>query len=148
MGIVVILGVLSVLCNGVLSGTPIAQALLSLGGNTATAAANAVLDASGLKTQADSALRENASKIAEKTGMSEAQVMGIINEMNITSWSVTTLPDDASATGSFETTYHGAEATVTTYADPSYVTVTTMGQNITLSVPESAQALTLYFANS
>lgn len=146
MSIVVLLGVLSVLCQGALSGTPLASALMSLGGGAGTAAANAALDASGLKTRAESALRENASKIAAKTGMSEDEVNSAIDQLDISSWTVTMLPSDASATGSFQTTYAGTSATVTTYADPSYVTVNAMGQDVTLAVPESAQGYAWYLS--
>ena len=62
-----------------------------------------------------------------------------IDQLDISSWSAMALPADATATGSFTTSYQGAEATVTTYADPSYITVDAYGQTITLSVPESAQ---------
>ena len=72
--------------------------------------------------------------------MSESQVTSAIDQLNIESWSVTTLPSNASATGTFNTTYQRASATVTTYADPSYVTVDALGQELTLSVPESAQS--------
>ena len=36
--------------------------------------------------------------------------------------------------------YSGTDATITTYDDPSVVTVTAMGQDITLAVPDSAQS--------
>lgn len=133
LGIVVVLGVLSVAWDFALEGTPLEDMI----GN---GVANAALDASGVKGQIDSALRENVSAIASATGMSESQVTAAIDQLAIESWSVTSLPADASPAGSFNTTYHGASATVTTYADPSYVTVDALGQNLTLSVPESARS--------
>lgn len=132
LGIVVVLGVLSVAWNFALKGTPIGDAL----GN---GIANAALDASGVKGQIDDALRGNVSAIANATGLSESQVTAAIDQLDIESWSVTTLPADASVSGTFNTTYHGADATVTTYADPSYVTVDALGQELTLAVPDSAQ---------
>ena len=80
------------------------------------AAANAALDVSGLKSKAESALRGNTDRIAEATGMSSSQV----DAANIS--------------------YSGTDATITTYDDPSVVTVTAMGQDITLAVPDSAQS--------
>lgn len=133
LGIVIVLGVLSAAWNFALKGTPLEDMI-------GTGVANAALDASGIKGQIDSTLRENVSAIASATGMSESQVTSAIDQLNIESWSVTTLPSDASATGTFNTTYQGASATVTTYADPSYVTVDALGQELTLSVPESAQS--------
>ena len=129
LGIVIVLGVLSAAWNFALKGTPLEDMI-------GTGVANAALDASGIKGQIDSTLRE----IASATGMSESQVTSAIDQLNIESWSVTALPSDASATGTFNTTYQGASATVTTYADPSYVTVDALGQELTLSVPESAQS--------
>ena len=131
LGIVIVLGVLSAAWNFALKGTPLEDMI-------GTGVANAALDASGIKGQIDSTLRENVSAIASATGMSESQVTSAIDQLNIESWSVTTLPSNA--TGTFNTTYQGASATVTTYADPSYVTVDALGQELTLSVPESAQS--------
>ena len=97
------------------------------------AAANAALDVSGLKSKAESALRGNTDRIAEATGMSSSQV-------DIQSWEVTSLPEGAEKTGSANISYSGTDATITTYDDPSVVTVTAMGQDITLAVPDSAQS--------
>ena len=123
----------------------------NLFGNTATTgtslqadAANAILDATGLKGQADSALRQNASTIAAATGLSESQVNAAIDQLDISSWSVTTLPANAQATGSFTTNYQGTQTTVTTYSDPSYVSVNVAGQTVALSVPASAQSYVPY----
>lgn len=103
------------------------------------AAANAALDVSGLKSKAESALRGNADRIAEATGMSSSQVDAAIDALDIQSWEVTSLPEGAEKTGSANVSYSGADATITTYDDPSVVTVTAMGQDITLAVPDSAQ---------
>ncbi len=138
-GIVVVLGIISVLGNTVLAGTPLMDAL-------GAGATNALIDASGVKGDIDGALRDNADAIARATGMSESQVMAAIDELDISSWSATSLPADAEATGSFETSYRGAAATLTTYADPSYVTVDTYGQRVTLAVPASAQDYLSYLA--
>ena len=103
------------------------------------AAANAALDVSGLKSKAESALRGNADRIAEATGMTSSQVDAAIDALDIQSWEVTSLPEGAEKTGSANVSYSGTDATITTYDDPSVVTVTAMGQDITLAVPDSAQ---------
>ena len=104
------------------------------------AAANAALDVSGLKSKAEGALRGNTDRIAEATGMSSSQVDAAIDALDIQSWEVTNLPEGAEKTGSANISYSGTDATITTYDDPSVVTVTAMGQDITLAVPDSAQS--------
>ena len=91
LGIVIVLGVLSAAWNFALKGTPLEDMI-------GTGVANAALDASGIKGQIDSTLRENVSAIASATGMSESQVTSAIDQLNIESWSVTTLPSDARST--------------------------------------------------
>lgn len=122
-----------------LSSTGPGQAFQGLMGQGQNAATNAALDATGLKTQADEALRGNAADIAAATGMSEEQVDQAIDELDIENWQVISLPADAQPAGTQEVSYGGVSATLTTYADPSYVTLETHGQTFTLSVPESAQ---------
>ncbi|WP_297037325.1 hypothetical protein [uncultured Enorma sp.] len=131
-GIAVLLGIFSVAWTLALNGTPLEDAI-------GTGIANAALDASGVKGSIDEALRSNVGSIAAATGLSNEQVETAIDELAIESWSATTLPEDASVSGTFSTSYRGASATVTTYADPSYITVEAYGQDLTLAVPESAQ---------
>lgn len=137
--IVVILGILSVLGNTVLAGSPLMDAL-------GTGAANALIDATGIKDQVEGTLRENANSIAAATGLSENQVNAAIDALDISSWEATTLPADASATGSFSASYGGTAGTITTYTDPSYITVDALGQEITFSMPASAQEYLPYLA--
>lgn len=146
MGIVVVFGILSVLSNTLLAGTPLASAFQQLGGDAGAAAANAALDASGIKGKIDSELRAHTGDIASATGLSENQVENIINQIDISSWSVTTLPADATVAGSFQTSYQGTNVTVTTYTDPSYVSINPRGQTITLAVPESSQSYVSYLS--
>ena len=122
-----------------MSTTPVGQSVQSFLGVGTNAATNAALDASGIKTKAEDALYSNAATIASKTGMSEAEVNKAIDDLDIESWSVTSLPANASETGSQSVNYGGISAEVTTYDDPSYITVTSEGQTFTLSVPQSAQ---------
>ncbi len=103
------------------------------------AAANAALDASGIKEKAQAALEGNAERIAAATGMSTAQVNEAIANLDIESWRATTLPADALPAGTSNISYGGTDATITTYDDPSVVTVNAYGQNLTLEVPASAQ---------
>lgn len=131
-GIAVLLGIFSVAWTLALNGTPLEDAI-------GIGIANAALDASGVKSSIDEALRSNVERIAAATGLSNEQVETAIDELAIESWSATTLPEGASVSGTFSTSYQGASATVTTYADPSYITVEAYGQNLTLAVPESAQ---------
>ncbi|WP_302962634.1 hypothetical protein [uncultured Adlercreutzia sp.] len=108
--------------------------------NGKNAAANAALDATGLKGKAKAALEGNRDKIAAATGMSDAEVDAAIAALDIDSWEVTSLPEGATETGSSSISYGGTDATITTYDDPSVVTVNAMGQNVTLAVPDSAQS--------
>lgn len=103
------------------------------------AAANAALDASGIKEKAQAALEGNAERIAAATGMSTAQVNEAIANLDIESWRATTPPADALPAGTSNISYGGTDATITTYDDPSVVTVNAYGQNLTLEVPASAQ---------
>lgn len=107
--------------------------------NGKNAAANAALDVSGLKSRAAEALENNRDRIAEATGLPAEQVDAAIGALDIESWEVTSLPADASKTGSANISYGGTDATITTYDDPGVVTVNALGQEITLAVPESAQ---------
>lgn len=135
--IVIALGVFTLLSNTVLAGNPTIESLK-------TSAVNSAIDASGIKGKLESSLRAKASSIAAATGLPESTVNGMIDQLDISSWSVTTLPSDAQEIGSFSTTYQGTAATVTTYSDPSYVSVEMAGQDLTLAVPSSAQSYVSY----
>lgn len=123
----------------VLSGTPAGEAVDGLASHAANAATNAALDASGVKDRIDQALRERSGAISSATGLPEDQVLSAIDELDISSWAVTGLPADASGTQSFSSSLEGVDATVTTYDDPAYVTVSADGHELTFSVPESAR---------
>ncbi len=102
-------------------------------------AINAAIDASGVKDKVEGALNENVAALAAATGLSEEDVSAAIATLDISSWGVTTLPEGAIAYDTFPIAYEGLDATVTTYEDPSYVTVNALGQTLTLAVPKSAQ---------
>ena len=100
---------------------------------------NAALDASGVKGAAEGALRDNAAGIASATGMSEQEVDRAIDDLDISSWRMAELPAQATPRFSVQASYQGSSATITTYDDPSYISVDALGQHATLLVPESAQ---------
>lgn len=122
-----------------LSSTPIGQSVHGMLGLGTNAATNAAIDASGIKSKAEDTLYANASDIAAQTGMSEERVNQAIDNLDINNWSVTSLPNDAKETGTQAVNYGGISAEVTTYEDPSYITVSAEGQTFTLEVPNSAQ---------
>lgn len=109
-----------------------------------TAIQNQALDNLGIKSKIDSTLRNNEEAIANYTGMSESQVDDMIDDLDIQDWNATQLPSNATVANTYNGNYGGTEATITTYDDPSYVTVCANDQNITLSVPESAQSYLSY----
>lgn len=111
-----------------------------------TNAVNAAIDASGIKKIIQNALESNKESIASALGISVQDAQSVIEDLDIESWSITTLPDDAQETSSYSTSVDGTSATVTLYDDSSYVTVEAYGQSITLSVPESAQSYLPYLS--
>ncbi len=104
-----------------------------------TNAVNAAIDASGVKTKVQNALESNAELIAQKTGMSESEVLSSIDNLDIQNWTATSEPEGAAQTGSYNVNAQGTNATITTYDDPNYVTVDALGQRVTFQVPASAQ---------
>lgn len=104
-----------------------------------TAAVNQAIDASGVKGAVQDALMSHAHDIAGATGISTTQVQTIINDLDIDDWQAITLPADAVEDRSISATTAGVPATLTTYEDPGYVSVTAYGQTIDLAVPASAQ---------
>ncbi len=107
---------------------------------------NTAIDASGIKETIQNALNANAETIASALGINVGEARTIIDNLDITSWSITSLPSDVQATGSYSTSVDGVSATVTLYDDSSYATIETCGQSITFCVPESAQSYLTYLA--
>ncbi len=118
--------------------SPVASAK-SVIDNTKNQAMNAAVDASGVKSSVSDALMSHAGDISATTGISATQVQSVIEGLDIQDWQVATLPEGAQATATISGTAAGVEATLTTYDDPSYVTVCAYGQTIDLAVPSSAQ---------
>lgn len=117
-----------------------------LANDAKAAAANAAIDAAGLKDKAKSALEDNKASIAAATGLSEGQVDQAIEQLNIDEWQAASLPSSATATGTIDGSAVGVNGTITTYDDPGYISVEAYGQTVTLAVPESAQDYLPYLA--
>ena len=116
------------------------SAPLPLFGDVSSKALNALLNVSNVKENIDTALRSHITSISAKTGYSEADITLAIDELNIPSWHVTPLPEDAVEISNYSANYQDINATITTYADPNYITVEAYGQELTLEVPPTAQA--------
>lgn len=102
------------------------------------AAMNAALDASGAKNRIQEALESHAGSIAAATGLSEQAVQEGIAAIDVQNWQVADLPETAQVEGTFDGSAAGVDGTITTYSDPSYVTVDAYGQTVTLQAPQSA----------
>ena len=111
-----------------------------------TSVTNAAIDASGIKETIQNALDANAESIASALGVSVQDARDMIGNLDVASWQATSLPSDAQASGSYSASFDGTSANITTYEDPSYITVEAYGQSLTLSVPESAQEYVPYLA--
>ncbi len=119
---------------------PVSQAID--GGKVA--ATNAAIDASGIKTKAQETLEDSSEAIASRTGLPLAVVDNAIEALDIESWQVAPKPTGATEKKTVDLAYGGTQATVTTYDDPSVVTVQMYGQAVTLAVPESSQPYLAY----
>lgn len=122
---------------------PVSQATDQAG----QSAANAALDAIGIKGKANEMLHENAGRIAEATGIPKLMVDRMIDELDIESWQLTTLPKSATPTGTTTVDYNGTKLDLTIYDDPSVVTVGTDMGDITLAVPSSVQGTISFLKN-
>lgn len=105
---------------------------------------NAVIEASGLKTQAMHALQDNIDSISAATGLSTADCNQIIYGLDLKNWEATVLPNAAEEVGTLSGDYVGIDGTVTFYDDPEYVTVNAFGQKVTMRIPETAQSYIPY----
>lgn len=108
------------------------------------ASMNALIDISGLKDKAASTLHDNLDTISAATGLSEADCAQIVYSLDVQNWEAAVLPSTAQETGSLSGSYAGIDGTITFYDDPEYITVNAYGQNVTMRLPESAQAYLPY----
>lgn len=109
-------------------------------------ATNAALDASGIKQNVQDDLLKHSADIAQATGLSTDQVEAGISSLNIPNWKAITLPSDAVESAVYPLDFQGLEGNIILYDDPSYVTVDSMGQRITLAVPASAEEFLPYLS--
>lgn len=126
----------SIVATGFLGG---GNPVLDVADTAKNSAVNAAIDSSGVKSKVESTLRGNAEKIANATGLSTATVNSMIDDLDIDSWEATSLPKDATAMGTKSVSYDGMSANVTTYDDPSVVTIDSGVGSVTMSVPAGAQ---------
>lgn len=103
------------------------------------AAANGLLDASGMKARIEEDLRTRASELAEQTRLPLKAVEGAIDGLAIAQWQVTDLPEGTEASGSFTVEPHGVPTTVTLYDRNDVVSAEAYGQTVHFAVPEQAQ---------
>ncbi len=130
----------AVVCAFALTPTQHTQASsASIVDKAKTTAVNQMIDASGVKEAVRDALLSHAHDIAGATGISTSQVQTVINDLDIDDWQAITLPESAVEDITISGTAAGVPATLTTYDDPGYVSVTAYGQTIDLAVPASAQ---------
>lgn len=138
--------------SGARASTPASVPASSLisqdAGDLGTSGLNAVLDATGAKGEIESALHAHSSDIAAQLGVDESAVDSTIDSLSIPDWEVAALPDDAVAARTIPVEYDGADAQVTLYDDDSYVTLSALGQDVTLAVPESARTSLQYLVSA
>ena len=79
-------------------------------------------------------------------GAKAAVANAAMDATDLDSWQAAALPAGAVESGTVDGSYAGIDGTITTYDDPGYVTISAYGQNVTLAVPESAQAYLPYLA--
>ena len=96
----VFLGLIALIIVGIVgvfafSGTGSGPAS-DLANDAKAAAANAAIDATGLKDKARSALEGSKASIAAATGLSESQVDQAIEQLDIDGWQAASLPSTAS----------------------------------------------------
>ena len=108
------------------------------------ASMNAFIDMSGLKDKAANALHDNLGTISAATGLSEADCAQIVYSLDIQNWEAAVLPNSAEEMGSLSGSYAGLDGTITYSDDPEYITVNAYGQNVTMKIPETAQAYLPY----
>lgn len=106
------------------------------------AAINTLLDKTGAKQRLESELYAKADAIAEETGIPVELVNTGIGMANVTEWKAVSLPADVTETAKFETKFRDQALSLTTYDDPSLVTVGIWGQSICFEVPDSTQTFT------
>ena len=141
---IIIVGICLILIAGIASAAVLSGGCSTNAGDplegAKVSATNTLIDLSGIKGRIDSEVRAKASEVASESGGPQAVVDNIVDSVAIEDWQATSLPPDAVETGTYDVVSDDMSAKVTTYEDPSVVTVEAYGQTITMEVPESAQS--------
>lgn len=105
---------------------------------------NGIIDATDIKGKAEEALKSNVGNISTATGIPADNINDMIDDLGIQDWTVVTLPNDAVVSDTGKFVYGGEVIAVTSYTDPSIVTLGYKGTNITFELPDSAQGYVKY----
>ena len=97
-----------------------------------TATINGILDRSGAKERLEAEMYAHADDVAESAGIPVELVNTGIELLNVTEWKAVDLPAE----------YRDQQVTLTTYDDPSLVTLGIWNQSVCFKVPESTQTFT------
>ena len=103
---------------------------------------NTLIDVSGVKGRIDSELRARSGALADELGVSQSVAEDLVDALAIQDWRATVLPDNVQATSTSTVDAQGNEISITTYDDPSFVTLGAFGLSVTMQAPESAQTYT------
>lgn len=115
-----------------------------IGESVSNSMANALIDAADIKGKAQEALEASAPGIASATGLSESAVDSMIDDLGIQDWTVVSLPKDVSVADTNFVNYGGNTVEITSYSDPSIVTLSLDGTDVTFEIPDSAQGYVQY----
>ncbi len=110
------------------------------------AATNAIIDSSGIKDRVESELYAHVNEISAYTGLPAEAIEEGISTLAIKEWKAVEKPAGASETGNYSIGTDDTQVGVTTYDDPSVVTLQAYGQEITLSIPDSVQQYSSYLS--
>jgi hypothetical protein len=102
-------------------------------------ALNSAINASGVKNTINQALHNQSAQISAASGIPQAQVDSAISNLDIDDWQAASVPSTATAVQNHAVSYGSTSATITTYNDPSYVSVQVNGQTVSMKIPDGAQ---------
>lgn len=131
-------------CAAILSGgCSGAKALLAGTANPfaslQTAATGLLVDATDARGHIESQLYAHVDQASALTGIPASEIEAGIESLDIQDWQVVEKPAESHAAGSFSASADGVQVGITTYDDPSIVTVEAYGQEVTFEIPDSAQ---------
>ena len=139
----VLLGLIALIIIGIVGVTTLSNVnagpISTIAQDAKAGFANAIMDTTDIKGQVQSAIESNKDSIAAAMGVPSSMVDAAVENLAIDEWQAASLPSDATAVGTVNGSSMGIDGAITTYDDPSYITLEAYGQNVTLAVPESAQ---------